>query len=106
MTRLRPPTTAAGLALRSIAIFLLFALLLATIFLLGGAGQLLDDYDARRADAASRADAERTAQAAARFERAAQALCGPNAAWRMTEGGGVWCMTKRGRHTRTVKAEL
>jgi len=38
-----------------------------------------------------------------RFERAAQAVCGPQAAWAQLNDGSVQCSTKHGRPTITVK---
>mgnify|MGYP000574057013 CR=1 FL=1 len=38
-----------------------------------------------------------------RFERAAQAVCGPQAAWVQQPDGAVQCSTKYGRPTITVK---
>ena len=53
---------------------------------------------AQNIDAALRAADERR-----RFERAAQALCGPQAAWQELADGAVQCRTKHGRPTITAR---
>lgn len=64
-------------------------------FLLSVFGPGLDDLDAARATAASVTDAGR----AERFGRAAQAMCGPQAAWADLGNGTVQCFTHKGRKT-------
>jgi hypothetical protein len=55
-------------------------------------------------DAASDAKATQREQAAlARFEKAAQAMCGDNAGWTKLENGSVQCLTKRGHKTQKVQ---
>ena len=71
------------------------ALALSTAYLLDGPTDLQAAADA----AASVRQAERQAQAAARFERAAQAVCGDNAGWQLRADGAVQCLTKRGHKT-------
>lgn len=73
----------------------LLALLLSAAHLLdgpeglgGAVDQALDVQDAVKMEAERR-----------HFETAAQALCGPNAAWADLGGGTVQCRTKRGHKT-------
>lgn len=81
----------------------LIALVLSTAYLLDGPGELQSIQTmARDAEAATSA-----ARAQARFEAAAQALCGgPNAAWADLGDGAVQCSTKRGHKTLVAKAAL
>lgn len=46
--------------------------------------------------------AQQQASAQARYERAVQQLCGPNAAWMERQDGAIQCATKRGTPTRRV----
>lgn len=74
------------------------------------ASHLLDDieseYSQRVAGQQAAIDAERAAQQAARFERAAQAMCGgENAAWELLPDGAVQCRTKRGHKTITAQVQ-
>jgi hypothetical protein len=56
---------------------------------------------------AALADAQAEAERAARFERAARAMCGgENGAWSLLPDGAVQCFTHRGFKTRIVKAAL
>lgn len=71
-----------------------FALALAYV------GPRIDEATAVHEDAIS---AQQAAQQRARFERAAQAMCGENAGWRELEGGRVACFTKRGHKTQVVQ---
>lgn len=59
-------------------------------------GPRLDEATAVHEDAIS---AQQAAQQRARFERAAQAMCGENAGWRELDDGRVACFTKRGHKT-------
>jgi hypothetical protein len=72
------------------------ALVLSTAYLLDGPS----DHQAA-IDAAADAKATQREQAAlARFEKAAQAMCGgENATWRLLDNGSVQCFTKRGFRT-------
>ena len=55
-------------------------------------------------DAAADAKATQREQAAlARFEKAAQAMCGENAGWAKLDNGSVQCFTKRGHKTQKVQ---
>jgi hypothetical protein len=75
------------------------ALVLSTAYLLDGPS----DHEAA-IDAAVDAKATQAEQRAqARFERAAQAMCGENAGWTQLENGAVQCLTKRGHKTQKVQ---
>lgn len=63
-------------------------------------GPRLDEATAVHEDAIS---AQQAAQQRARFERAAQEMCGENAGWRELEGGAVQCYTRRGHKTILVQ---
>ena len=76
----------------------LIALVMSSAYLLDGPSDLQAAADA----AASVRQAERQAQAAARFERAAQAACGENAGWQLRQDGAVQCLTKQGHRTAVV----
>jgi len=76
------------------------------IALLMGSSHLLDSEPDRRAEwrqADDIQDAINTAIEAKRFQQAAQALCGPQAAWQQTPDGSVQCKTKHGRPTVVVR---
>ena len=73
----------------------LMALVLSTAYLLDGA----TDHQAAIDSAAAAKDAQRAAVAQARFDRAAQAMCGENAGWQLRADGAVQCLTKRGHKT-------
>ena len=72
------------------------AVVLSTAYLLDGPS----DYQAA-VDSAANARATQLEQAAlARFEKAAQAMCGgENATWKLLDNGSVQCFTKRGFRT-------
>jgi hypothetical protein len=75
------------------------AAVLSTAYLLDGPS----DHQAAM-DAATDAKATQREQAAlARFEKAAQAMCGDNAGWTQLENGSVQCFTKRGYKTQKVQ---
>jgi hypothetical protein len=75
------------------------AAVLSTAYLLDGPS----DHQAA-IDAAADAKATQREQAAlARFEKAAQAMCGENAGWTQLENGAVQCFTKRGKKTSKVQ---
>jgi hypothetical protein len=77
----------------------LTALVLSTAYLLDGPS----DHQAA-IDAAADAKATQREQAAlARFEKAAQQMCGDNAGWKLLENGAVQCFTKRGHKTQKVQ---
>ena len=76
----------------------LIALVMSAAYLLDGPS----DLQAAADTAASVRQAERQAQVAARFERAAQAACGENAGWQLRADGAVQCLTKRGHRTAVV----
>ena len=77
----------------------LTALVLSTAYLLDGPS----DHQAAM-DAAADAKATQTEQRAqARFEKAAQQMCGDNAGWTQLENGAVQCFTKRGHKTQKVQ---
>jgi hypothetical protein len=64
---------------------------------------VLDDHRAEWDQSADLQAAINTAVERQRFERAAQALCGPQAVWEQVHDGSVQCRTKRGRPTITVR---
>lgn len=75
------------------------SLVLSTAYLLDGPS----DHQAAM-DAASDAKATQREQAAlARFEKAAQQMCGDNAGWAKLDNGAVQCFTKQGRKTQKVQ---
>jgi hypothetical protein len=75
------------------------ALVLSTGYLLDGPS----DHQAA-IDAAADAKATQREQAQqARFEKAAQQMCGENAGWTQLENGAVQCFTKRGHKTQKVQ---
>ena len=75
------------------------SLALSTAYLLDGPS----DHQAAM-DAAADAKATQREQAAlARFEKAAQQMCGENAGWTKLDNGSVQCFTKQGRKTQKVQ---
>ena len=75
------------------------AAVLSTAYLLDGPS----DHQAA-IDAAADAKATQREQAQqARFEKAAQQMCGENAGWTRLENGAVQCFTKTGRKTQKVQ---
>ena len=75
------------------------AAVLSTAYLLDGPS----DHQAA-IDAAADVKATQREQAAlARFEKAAQAMCGENSGWTKLENGAVQCFTKTGRKTQKVQ---
>lgn len=77
----------------------LAALVLSTAYLLDGPS----DHQAAQ-DAAADAKATQREQAAlARFEKAAQQMCGENSGWTQLDNGSVQCFTKRGKKTSKVQ---
>jgi hypothetical protein len=77
----------------------LIAAVLSTSHLLDGH---ITDNSFEQAQAMSLQDAIKAETAAARFDKAAAAICGPNAGWRLLDDGAIQCTTKKGRAT--VKA--
>jgi hypothetical protein len=75
------------------------SLVLSTAYLLDGPS---DHQAAQDASADSQAT-QREQAALARFEKAAQAMCGDNAGWAKLENGAVQCFTKRGHATQKVQ---
>lgn len=68
---------------------------------------LPSEAQARIDTARALADAQAEAERAARFERAARAMCGSeNGAWSLLPDGAVQCFTHRGFKTRIVRAAL
>jgi len=83
---------------------LTLALLFAAV--LAGVGPALDGAHARLSEPEHPPEVQAAINAAierGRFEAAAQALCGPNAAWAGLPDGSVQCRTKHGRPTITVQ---
>jgi hypothetical protein len=77
----------------------LAALVLSTAYLLDGPS----DHQAALDAAADVKATQREQAALARFERAAQAMCGNNAGWKLLDSGSVQCFTKRGYKTQKVQ---
>lgn len=65
----------------------------------------ITDHSAEQAQAMSLQDAIKAEAAAARFDKAAAAICGPNAGWRLLDDGAMQCTTKKGRSTIRVGAD-
>lgn len=57
------------------------------------------DHSTEVAQAQALDDAHKAEAARLRFEAAAQAMCGPQAAWRAVDQTSVQCFNKRGRKT-------
>ena len=76
-----------------------------TIALLIAAGINLDidDHSAEAAQAVDLQYAINQAIEQKRFDRAAQAVCGPQSPWVQLPDGSVQCSTRHGRPTITVK---
>lgn len=66
-------------------------------------GPSLDDHSAENDQAVDLQAAIVASIAQERFDRAAQAVCGPQAAWAQLNDGSVQCSTKHGKPTITVK---
>ena len=66
-------------------------------------GPSLDDHSDEWDQAVYLQDAISAAIAQEKFALAAQALCGPQAAWQQLNDGSVQCRTKNGRPTITVQ---
>lgn len=79
------------------------ALALAVLLLLCWFGPSLDDHSAEWDQAVTLQDAINAAIAQEKFAVAAQAVCGPQAAWQQLQDGSVMCRTKYGRPTITVQ---
>ena len=77
----------------------LTALVLSTAYLLDGPS----DHQAALDAAADVKATQREQAALARFERAAQEMCGDNAGWKLLDSGSVQCFTKRGHKTQKVQ---
>ena len=75
------------------------SLALSTAYLLDGPSDHQAAMDAA-ADAKATQAEQRTQ---ARFEKAAQAMCGDNAGWTKLDNGSVQCFTKQGRKTQKVQ---
>jgi hypothetical protein len=63
----------------------------------------IDDHNAEIDQAVDLQAAIVASIAQERFDRAAQAVCGPQAAWAQLNDGSVQCSTKHGKPTITVK---
>lgn len=75
------------------------SLVLSTAYLLDGPS----DHQAALDAAADVRSTQAEQRAQARFERAAQAMCGDNAGWKLLDSGSVQCFTKRGYKTQKVQ---
>ena len=75
------------------------AVVLSTAYLLDGPS----DHQAALDAAADVKATQREQAALARFEKAAQAMCGENSGWTKLENGSVQCFTKRGHKTQKVQ---
>lgn len=80
------------------------ALVLSSAYLLDGP-LTLDDHSFERAQADSLQDSIAAEGRQARFAKAAQAICGSNAAWLDLGGGTVQCLTHRGYKTTTAQVQ-
>lgn len=75
--------------------------IIALIFAVVYGGPLLDRYDEIKASGSAQLEAINQAQARARFERAAQAICAQeHGGWYEVAPGVIDCATKRGRRTK------
>lgn len=79
------------------------ALALALIVALCWFGPSIDDHSAEADEAVDLQAAIVASIAQERFDRAAQAVCGPQAAWVQLPDGSVQCSTKYGKPTITVR---
>ena len=79
------------------------ALVLALLLLVCWFGPSLDDHSDEWDQAVTLQDAINEAIRQEKFAVAAQALCGPQAAWQQLNDGSVQCRTKTGRPTITVQ---
>ena len=77
----------------------LAALVLSTAYLLDGPSDVQAAIDA----AADAKATQREQAQQARFEKAAQQMCGDNAGWTKLDNGSVQCFTKRGHKTQKVQ---
>jgi hypothetical protein len=75
------------------------ALVLSTAYLLDGPS----DHQAAIDAAADAKATQREQRAQARFEKAAQQMCGENAGWKLLENHSVQCFTKQGHKTQKVQ---
>jgi hypothetical protein len=83
------------------AVTALVALGMSSAYLLDGPSELQAAIDT----AAAARQAQQQAQAQARFDRAAQAVCGPNSGWQLRADGAVQCLTKSGHKTITARVQ-
>lgn len=83
--------------------WILASLLVVALAALGPALDHMDDHSAEFAVADDLQAAINRAVAEQRFARAAQDLCGPQAAWQQLADGSVQCRTKYGKPTITVQ---
>lgn len=82
------------------------ALVVALLLLLGLAHHLDDSIPDHGAELDQAVDLQAAIVASIdqqKFDRAAQALCGPQAAWAQMPDGAVQCSTKYGKPTITVR---
>ena len=77
----------------------LAALVLSTAYLLDGPSEIQAAIDA----AADAKATQREQAALARFEKAAQQMCGENSGWKLLDNGSVQCFTKKGHKTQKVQ---
>lgn len=82
------------------------ALVVSLVLLLGLAHRLDDNIPDHSAELDQAVDLQAAIVASIdqqKFDRAAQALCGPHAAWAQMPDGAVQCSTKYGKPTITVR---
>lgn len=72
---------------------------------LGPALDGIDDHGAEVEQARNLEDAQRAAQARARFEKVARYMCGPQSPWREVSNGVIQCMTRAGKPTTKVSVK-
>lgn len=68
-------------------------------------GVSIDDHGAEVQQARDLEDAQRAAQARARFEKVARYMCGPQSPWREVSNGVIQCMTRAGKPTTKVSVK-
>lgn len=76
------------------------------LFVLASAFGGPDDIATEAAVAAELCSIERQQDRDARYSKAAQEICGPNAAWKDLGSGQIQCFTHKGRPTVIAKVSL
>lgn len=90
--------------MKSITLNWLMAGAVVLLYALGSAiDDAIPDHSAEQAQADDLQAAIVASISQGKFERAAQAVCGPQAAWEQLRDGAVQCRTKYGKPTITVQ---